>query len=220
FFAITAHGGDGHRYLGECYARGVRSFVIEKEGATESFPENAQANILLVTDAIDAMQRLAGWHRGQFQIPVIGITGSNGKTIVKEWLYELSSPGKSVVRSPKSYNSQIGVPLSVWQLQPAHEMAIFEAGISQRGEMERLETVIKPTIGIITNIGAAHQGHFHSLEEKIDEKLALFRSAGMLIYPKDYDLIAQRIEAKKQKGFFSKDIKLIGWSKTQEAALR
>ena len=120
---------------------------------------------------------MAAYHRKQFNIPVIGITGSNGKTIVKEWLYQLLHADYNIVRSPKSYNSQIGVPLSVWQMNEQHTLAIFEAGISQPGEMEKLEKIIQPTIGVLTNIGEAHSEGFVSLEQKEAEKRILFKNA-------------------------------------------
>jgi Alr-MurF fusion protein len=143
------------------------------------------ANILLVEDTLAALQQLAASHRRQFAIPVIGITGSNGKTIVKEWLNQLLEDEYHIVRSPKSYNSQTGVPLSVWQLQTGHELAIFEAGISRREEMRKLETIIRPTIGIFTNIGEAHSEGFKSRGEKAAEKLGLFVDVEVLIYCND-----------------------------------
>ena len=133
--------------------------------------------MLFRSNPVDALQQLAAAHRRRFSIPVIGITGSNGKTIVKEWLFQLLQQDYRIVRSPKSYNSQIGVPLSVWQLKSYHQLAIFEAGISQPNEMEQLERVIQPTIGVLTNIGAAHSEGFHSLAEKEKEKRKLFQHA-------------------------------------------
>jgi len=135
------------------------------------------SNFIMVGNTLNALQLLAGWHRRQFSIPVIGITGSNGKTIVKEWLYQLLSPDHEVVRSPRSYNSQTGVPLSIWQMNEQHTMAIFEAGISQPGEMERLEKMIRPTLGVLTNIGEAHSEGFSSTDQKKAEKEILFRNA-------------------------------------------
>jgi len=151
------------------------------------------ANIIVVPDTLMALQALAAWHRRQFSIPVIGITGSNGKTTVKEWLNQLLAADYHIVRSPKSYNSQIGVPLSVWQLEPAHQLAIFEAGISRRGEMVRLEAIIRPTIGIFTNIGEAHSEGFDSLAEKAAEKLKLFEGADVLIYCGDQEETSKAI---------------------------
>ena len=150
----------------------------------------ADCNFLIVTNPLKALQKLAEQHREQFQIPVIGITGSNGKTIVKEWLHQLLSPDRVIVRSPRSYNSQIGVPLSVWQMNEEAELAIFEAGISEMGEMRALANIIKPTIGILTNIGGAHQENFFSLQEKCMEKLSLFKNCDVVIYNADNELIS------------------------------
>jgi Alr-MurF fusion protein len=177
FFALRGPRRDGHLFLEELYKRGVRNFVVER-GPTGIFPD---ANIITVDDTLAALQRLAAYHRSQFTIPVIGITGSNGKTIVKEWLNQLLEDEFHIARSPKSYNSQIGVPLSVWQLNASHELAIFEAGISRREEMVRLETVIQPTIGIFTNIGAAHSEGFTSLADKAAEKATLFAHARVIV---------------------------------------
>lgn len=174
FFAIKGIRRDGHHFIPELYKRGVRNFVISQEINTEEYPE---ANFFLVRDTLDALQQLAAHHRQHFSIPVIGITGSNGKTIVKEWLYQLLQEDYNIVRSPKSYNSQIGVPLSVWQMNPQHTLAIFEAGISQPGEMENLENIIKPTIGVLTNIGEAHSEGFTSVKQKEFEKSILFKNA-------------------------------------------
>lgn len=192
FFALQGPRRDGRNYIVELYRRGVRNFVVQEKGGppadtgslADAMPD---ANILFVTDTLVALQRLAAWHRAQFSIPVIAITGSNGKTIVKEWLNQLLEADYHIVRSPKSYNSQTGVPLSVWQLQPAHELAIFEAGISRRGEMRRLEAILKPTIGIFTNIGEAHSEGFGSLAEKAAEKLRLFDGADVLVYCDDQE---------------------------------
>jgi len=160
--------------------------------AADHFPE---ANIILVPDTLAALQQLTAFHRRQFSLPVIGVTGSNGKTTVKEWLNQLLEDDYQVVRSPKSYNSQIGVPLSVWQLNASHELAIFEAGISRKGEMQRLEQVIRPTIGIFTNIGEAHSEGFSSRAEKAAEKLALFNDAQVLIYCADQKETVAAIDA-------------------------
>ena len=135
--------------------------------AQECYPD---ANFLKVADTRIALQRLAERHRDRFSIPVVGITGSNGKTMVKEWLYQLLSPTMVVTRSPRSFNSQIGVPLSVWLLNERTEVALYEAGISQPGEMKALQSIIQPTIGVLTNIGTAHQENFTSLEEKAARK--------------------------------------------------
>lgn len=174
FFALKGFRKDGHQFIPDLYKKGVRSFVISQAVDTSSYPG---ANFLLVNDTLAALQQLAAYHRKEFSIPVIGITGSNGKTIVKEWLYQLLHQDFNVVRSPRSYNSQIGVPLSVWQMNEKHTLAIFEAGISQPGEMEKLEAIIQPTIGVLTNIGEAHSEGFVSAEEKEKEKRILFRHA-------------------------------------------
>jgi len=178
FFALEGSRRDGHQFISELYKRGIQNFIISEVVAVADFPE---ANFILVNDTLEALQRLAGFHRKQFNIPVIGITGSNGKTIVKEWLYQLLHENFNIVRSPKSYNSQIGVPLSIWQMNSHHELAIFEAGISRPGEMEKLEKIIQPTIGILTNIGEAHSENFPNKEEKLKEKLKLFAHASKVI---------------------------------------
>ncbi|HMU45287.1 MAG TPA: alanine racemase [Chitinophagaceae bacterium] len=174
FFALKGPRKDGHDFIGELYQKGVRNFVVSKSIHAEEY---TGANIITVRDTLNALQTLAAWHRSQFNIPVIGITGSNGKTIVKEWLYQLLQSDYNIVRSPKSYNSQIGVPLSVWQMNEQHTLAIFEAGISRPGEMEKLEKIIRPTIGILTNIGEAHGEGFESKEQKENEKRILFKNA-------------------------------------------
>jgi alanine racemase len=167
FFAIRGERRDGHQFIDELYERGVRSFVVSE---VQSSPVYKDANFLIVPDTLLALQKLAAWHRSQFDIPVIGITGSNGKTIVKEWLYQLLQPDYNITRSPRSYNSQIGVPLSVWQMNASHTLGIFEAGISRPGEMKSLAAIIQPTIGILTNIGEAHSEGFSSMKEKENEK--------------------------------------------------
>ncbi len=178
FFALPGKNRDGHRFLDELYQQGVRQFVVSQSIAVQKWPE---ANFLKVDNTLDALQSLATHHRSRFNIPVIGITGSNGKTVVKEWLAQLLSPDFDIVRSPKSYNSQIGVPISVWQMQPRNTLAIFEAGISQMGEMEHLEKIIRPTIGVFTNLGTAHQEGFSAPEEKLQEKTRLFEHAETLV---------------------------------------
>jgi len=181
FFALKGPRRDGRQFMEELYKRGVRNFIVAEQGEW-SFPG---ANIILVDDVLAALQRLAIFHRRQFSLPVIGITGSNGKTTVKEWLNQLLEDEYQIVRSPKSYNSQIGVPLSVWQLNASHELAIFEAGISHRGEMQRLEKIIRPAIGVFTNIGEAHSEGFSSRAEKTAEKLQLFKDAEVLMFCND-----------------------------------
>ena len=192
FFALKSERNDGHRYIGELYRRGVRSFVVEQvpQDYAVNYPDG---NFLKVPSALKALQRLAERHREEYDIPVVGITGSNGKTIVKEWLYQLLSPYKSVTRSPRSYNSQIGVPLSVWLLNEHTDVALIEAGISRKGEMESLAAIVQPTIGVITNIGEAHQENFASLEEKCREKLRLFHDAEVVFYPAGDEVVARCI---------------------------
>ncbi len=187
FFALATKRNDGARYIPALYARGVRNFVVS-EGSLHTFEPDA--NYLLVPHSLKALQKLAEQHREQFGIPVIGITGSNGKTIVKEWLHQLLSPDRRVVRSPRSYNSQIGVPLSVWQMDKDDDLALIEAGISEPGEMRALHNMIKPTIGILTNIAGAHQENFFSLQEKCMEKLTLFKECDIIIYNGDDELIS------------------------------
>lgn len=189
FFAITTKRNTGCRYVEELYAKGVRSFVLPN-GAGEELRSVvsgwADVNVWYVKDVVKALQAIAAAHRDHFGIPVVGITGSNGKTIVKDWLVQLLSPDRHVVASPKSYNSQIGVPLSVWQMKPSDSIAIFEAGISESGEMVALRNVIKPTIGIFTNIGQAHDENFLTRPQKVAEKLQLFTHCETLIYCSDH----------------------------------
>ena len=197
FFAIKGERHDGHLFLSELYQKGVREFVIEIGSFTESLRKEAAnwnaAKIWVVPSSIKALQKTVTVHRSEFHIPVVGIVGSNGKTIVKEWLSQLIAPDERVVASPKSYNSQIGVPLSVWNIKKEHTLGIFEAGISQAHEMEYLQQVIQPTIGIFTNIGSAHDDGFRSRKQKITEKLRLFTKVKKLIYRKDYNDIDEEI---------------------------
>ncbi|MBR5654461.1 MAG: bifunctional UDP-N-acetylmuramoyl-tripeptide:D-alanyl-D-alanine ligase/alanine racemase [Prevotella sp.] len=193
FFALKSERNDGMRYIPDLYHRGVRNFVVA------TLPDNSEslypnANFLKVADTLVALQRLAERHREAFSIPVVGITGSNGKTIVKEWLYQLLSPERVVTRSPRSYNSQIGVPLSVWLLDKRSEVGLFEAGISQKGEMGRLRSIIQPTIGVLTSLGSAHQENFTSLEEKCKEKCRLFHDTKALVFCADDDTVRKTID--------------------------
>lgn len=190
FFAIAGERHDGHAYLKELYAKGIRQFVVERKIAVEPF---SGANFLLVSSSVKALQQLVSAHRSEFSIPVIGITGSNGKTIIKEWLYQLLSPDYRVVKNPGSYNSQIGVPLSVWQIQWHHQLGIFEAGISKPDEMPALQKIIQPTLGIFTNIGTAHDEGFTSFKQKVNEKLTLFSTVEKLIYCADHDPVRSAI---------------------------
>lgn len=192
FFALRGDRHDGHLFITDLYARGMRAFVVEylPENHAAAFPD---ADFIVTPDSLQALQDLCAFHRKQFTYPVIGITGSNGKTVVKEWLYQLLHEDFSIVRSPKSFNSQVGVPLSVWQMQKEHQLALFEAGISRPGEMVRLQRMIAPTIGLFTNIGQAHDENFIRPGEKIDEKLQLFQTCETLIYCKDNANIHERI---------------------------
>ena len=198
FFAIKGPRRDGHQFIAELYKKGVRNFVVSSVINQSLFPE---ANFLLVKDTLLALQELAAFHRRQFAIPIVGITGSNGKTIVKEWLYQLLQDDRQIVRSPKSYNSQVGVPLSIWQINQQHTLGIFEAGISQAGEMEQLEKIIQPTIGVLTNIGEAHSEGFTDKKQKLVEKLKLFSHAEVLICPGDDELVSSVIAGSGIKQF-------------------
>ena len=209
FFALRSKRNDGHRYIQELYKRGVRNFVVDTTPSDSSYED---ANFLVVPDTLAALQRLAERHRDEFQIPVIGITGSNGKTVVKEWLYQLLAPSMNVTRSPRSYNSQIGVPLSVWNLREDTEVGIFEAGISQPDEMRQLADIIQPTIGVFTTLGEAHQENFHSLEDKCREKFQLFKDCKTLIYPIDNDIVFRIM---RQCGFKGE---MLGWSASDPSA--
>ena len=204
FLAIGGMHRDGHAFIAELYEMGVRQFVVEKE-----INIGPQANVLVVRSSIEALQRIVAYHRSQIKCPVIGITGSNGKTIIKEWLYQLLSPDFKIAKNPASYNSQLGVPLSVWQIQDHHSLGIFEAGISTVNEMENLQAVLQPTFGIFTNIGSAHNEGFSSLEEKINEKLKLFKEAEFVIYCKDHVLIDTAVQ--------KKGIRPFSWGTTSDA---
>jgi alanine racemase len=205
FFALKSERNDGHRYIPDLVHMGVRAFIVSDY--SDEFQKYDDCGFIVVADTLQALQKLAAWHRSQFQIPVVGITGSNGKTIVKEWLFEVLH-NRAVLRSPKSYNSQVGVPLSVWNLGPDDELAIFEAGISKPGEMLSLSEIIRPTIGILTNIGEAHQENFKSKQEKLEEKLRLFQTCQTLIYCKDQPLVHAEI----RKGRILPEGKTFAWS--------
>ena len=208
FFAIKGAFNDGHSYISALYARGARQFVVEKEAEIPgvkslaslklSFPE---AGFLQVESSLTALQQIAAHHRAEFVLPVIGITGSNGKTIVKEWLAQLLGPDEKVVKSPRSFNSQIGVPLSVWQIAATHTLGIFEAGISHPGEMEKLAAIICPTLGIFTNIGTAHDEGFGTRKQKILEKLKLFSGVKLLFYAADNQELDQLIKQQELPAF-------------------
>ena len=183
FFALKTDKNDGAKYIPQLIERGVRAFVLEESSLARlgQLAQLDQLVFLVVDSSLAALQRLAAYKRSLYQGPVIGITGSNGKTVVKEWLYQLLKDDYRITRSPKSYNSQIGVPLSVWQLSEETELAIFEAGISEMGEMARLQPIIQPTIGVITYIGAEHGENFPSLEAKRAEKMLLFTDCPTII---------------------------------------
>ncbi len=204
FFAIKSKSNDGHRFIEELYKKGVRNFVTEQN--LPIFATFKGANIIKTENSVKAMQKIAATHRKRFKIPVIGITGSNGKTIVKEWLNQLLQPDFFITRSPRSYNSQIGVPLSVWGLEQRTTLAIFEAGISQPDEMDSLSDIIAPTIGIFTCIGDAHQEGFKSTGEKLNEKLKLFKSSKTIIFNASHKAIKESIEN------IYPEKELIGWS--------
>ena len=228
FFALRSKRNDGHKYIEELYRRGVRNFVVEdlpptpipagepnrslSQGVGNWQSAYPDANFLKVPSPLAALQRLAERHRDEFSIPVVGITGSNGKTWVKEWLYQILMPSMKVTRSPKSYNSQIGVPLSVWLLNEQTKVALFEAGISEPGEMLALHDIIQPTIGVLTSLGTAHQENFRTLDEKCQEKLQLFRDTDVIIYPSDDDTISRCVRRSQYQG------ERIGWSRYSDKA--
>lgn len=202
FFAIAGQNHDGHRFIQDAYEKGVRLFVIEQEIKMKS-----DAAYFLAESAIGAMQALASAHRSEFTYPVIGITGSNGKTIVKEWLAQMLDDQFDIVKSPKSYNSQLGVPLSVWAMGAHHNLGIFEAGISEPGEMARLAEVIQPTIGIFTNIGEAHNAGFESISQKATEKAKLFAHAQKVIFCGAHDIVSKVLKKTR-----SSQVDLIAWN--------
>ena len=193
FFALKSKTNDGHLYINDLYDQGVRNFVVSSKLSIWS--KFIHANFLVVKDPLKALQKIATYHRRKFDIPIIGITGSNGKTIVKEWLYQLLQPDFNIVRSPRSYNSQTGVPLSVWQLDEFATLGIFEAGISMPDEMEYLESIIHPTIGVFTKLGEAHQENFASLQQKCKEKLELFINSEVIIYNEDNAVLSRCVES-------------------------
>lgn len=203
FFALVTKNNDAHSFVTELYNLGVRNFVVSKK--LPEWKSFTGANFLQVNNTLSALQKIAIYHRKRFQIPVIGITGSNGKTVVKEWLYQLLCEDYNIVRSPRSYNSQVGVPLSVWEMDENSELGIFEAGISQPDEMEYLEPIIRPTIGVLTKLGEAHQENFASLQQKCMEKMELFVNSDVVIYDEDNYVIEQSADRMllSQKSFAS-----------------
>lgn len=209
FFALHSKRNDGHKYIPDLYKKGVYNFVIDRDADSlrKACPD---ANFILVDDTLKALQKLAQHHRDMFNIPVVGITGSNGKTVVKEWLYQLLNRKFVITRSPRSFNSQIGVPMSVWQMNEHTQLGIFEAGISEPDEMDRLQNIIRPTIGILTNIGSAHQENFSSLQDKCMEKLQLFKDCEVIIYDGDNELICDCVSRRMVT------CREIAWSKTNK----
>ena len=210
FFALRGPQHDGHRYLPELYRAGVRQFMVEAgadlPGGLADYPE---AGFVAVPEALAALQTLAAHYRQQFTLPVFGITGSNGKTIVKEWLAQLLSSDELICKSPRSYNSQVGVPLSVWELTVQHTLGIFEAGISEPGEMARLARVIQPTLGLFTNLGTAHDAGFTSPEQKVAEKMRLFEEVDILFYCADHALI----HAAARRQLRPERTRLVAWTR-------
>jgi len=215
FFALNGPRRSGKSFVADLYQKGVRNFIVDTATTPEDIAGLTEATVLVVDDVRQALQQLAAYHRRQFSLPIIGITGSNGKTIVKEWLFQLLHQEYNIVRSPKSYNSQTGVPLSVWQLQAQHTLGIFEAGISQPGEMQQLQEIIEPSMGIFTNIGEAHNEGFKSIQQKIKEKAKLFINSKVIVYCKDetqVDEAMQQLHAKNNNQLFS-------WGKNSNATL-
>ena len=218
FFALNGIGRNGVSFIKELYNRGVKNFVVAKQFSELELNEYPQANFLKVKDVLVALQTLAKKHRHQFQYPVVGTTGSNGKTIVKEWLTQLLGDDYNIVRNPKSFNSQIGVPLSVLRMNEDHTFGIFESGISQAGEMKQLQKIIDPEIGIVTFIGEAHAEGFTSLQKKIQEKLLLFINTKLLVFCSDDEVLSSEI-----KLFISNTnpaLQLFSWSKNDKADLQ
>ncbi|MDD4847705.1 MAG: bifunctional UDP-N-acetylmuramoyl-tripeptide:D-alanyl-D-alanine ligase/alanine racemase [Bacteroidales bacterium] len=214
FFALTTPRNDGHLYIQELYDQNVRNFVItQSDFPIKNFPKG---NFCFVENGVDALQQLAIEHRKTLKGKIVGITGSNGKTIVKEWSKQLLEPYFRITASPKSYNSQIGVPLSLWQASADDDLCFFEAGISQPDEMQRLEKMIQPTIGIFTNIGSAHSENFETLTQKIQEKLQLFEHVKTLIYCSDQVVLSQEI----QKFAQHRNIQLISWGHQSDSFLK
>ncbi len=215
FFALSGPRRDGHQFIQEVYDRGIRNFVVKDGMDNFAFSD---ANILQVSDVLTALQQLVAFHRKKFNIPVIGITGSNGKTVVKEWLYQLLHTDFQIVRSPRSFNSQVGVPLSVWQINQTHTLGIFEAGISTVDEMEKLASIIQPTIGILTNIADAHAEGFENNRQKALEKSILFKQATKLVFSKDATFLSLSPDG-ADKNLFPLCDDFISWSRRNEADL-
>ena len=207
FFALKSDRNDGHNFIQDAIDKEVCLFVVEKMPSLSDQPKTG-LNLILVKNSLEALQSLAAFHRRRFSYPVLGITGSNGKTIVKEWMSELLSPSLKIVRSPRSYNSQIGNPLSVWLMDDRFDLAIFEAGISSPREMEKLEMILAPDHGIFTHLGKAHLENFASIEELVSEKVKLFVNCSLIVYCKDFSFLNRAIG----KILFKKNPRLFRWS--------
>lgn len=220
FFALGGLRRTGNLFIEELYQKGVCCFVVDEHFAEADMLKLSNAAFLQVTDVLQALHLLTTFHRQQFTIPVIGITGSNGKTIVKEWLHQLLQADHHIVRSPKSYNSQIGVPLSVWQMNAAHSLGIFEAGISQPDEMQKLAKIIAPTIGVFTTIGEAHGEGFLNIRQKINEKLKLFVNSEVLIYCADDPDMNEAVNTFRNNVRSGDDFELFSWSKKESATMQ
>lgn len=212
FIALKGERHDGHRYLRELHAQGLRSFVVSEPVDPGLLPES---NVIRVRSTLDALQRMAAWHRAQLTAPVVGITGSNGKTVVKEWLFHLLRDSEHIARSPGSWNSQVGVPLSVWGMRPEHGLGIFEAGISEPGEMDRLRAIVHPGIGIFTNIGPAHGEHFADDHAKAVEKALLFKDARAIVFCADHPHVMHALRAHG----IDQRAALLGWSRERNGWL-
>ena len=213
FIAINGERNNGHQYLKDAYAAGIRNFIIEEDADTKQL-ENS--TVIKVKNSLDALQQLAAFHRSQYKCPVVAITGSNGKTIVKEWLHALLKDDLNIIRSPKSFNSQVGVPLSVWGMNEQHQLALFEAGISRVNEMQNLQRIIRPDIGIFTYLGSAHDEGFSDSAQKLEEKLALFTGAQMLVYCSDQAEVTKavtKLVIHKNPG-----LNVVSWSRTGKDA--
>ena len=210
FVAINGERHNAHEYLESLIKKGIKNFILSEKPNLN----HLSFNFILVNDSLLALQKLATYHRKRFKYPVLTVTGSNGKTIVKEWIYHLLKEDYNIVRSPKSYNSQVGVPLSVWQMSPENNLAIFEAGISKPNEMQVLSNILHPNVGIFTNIGDAHSENFIGKEQKIKEKLKLFATCDTILYNKDFKLIHNALTST----YTNK--KLISWSKKVAADLQ
>lgn len=214
FIALRSEKNDGHRYISEMYRAGVRAFLVVRKYFSSKFDDYPGAGFIISEDSLDALHKLAAWKRNNYHGRIISITGSNGKTIIKEWLSDILGKYVNVMRSPRSYNSQVGVPLSLWNLSDEYDTAVIEAGMSKPGEITRLEKIIKPDIGIFSHIGEAHQENFSSIDEKIHEKLGLFINSEAIIYPADKEGIHNNIINDRRL----KDIRLFRWSTRKDNA--